>query len=209
MKKTVSMLLVLSLAFCVIFLGCAGGGSSGEMGAGVPAAGDAEHIDATPGANGWGTYADSQEEGIGGTSTMALAMLEKDGMPAYKFSGATGPGAPWPYAQAVFHPDAATLEKFKNATGVSFMVQGDGREYMVQYLISSVIDWGFHNYVFTATAEPTRVTIPMAHFMQPSWATWRRLDTSRFTKIQWATFSWAYSGKPEPYEFTIWDLQVH
>ena len=209
MKKTISVLMVLCLALSVLVFSCASGGSSGEMGPGVSAVGQADHPSATTGQDGWTGFGDSEEEGAGGTSVIKLTVIEKDGMPAYNFKGATGPGVAWPYAQAAFYPDAATLEAFKKATGVSFMIQGDGREYNLQFCISSVTDWGYHAYVFTATQEPTRVTVPIGHFMQPSWATWKRLDVARFTAIQWATYSWGYSGKPEPFEFTIWDLQVH
>jgi len=214
MKKTAILFLVMSLLLSLVVFSCASGGGGGrgaaEIGPGVPAVGasavadeDAVLVD------GWEVYSDFVEDPNRGTSVMELEVTTIDGITAYRFFGSTGPGVDWPYIQPEFHPDAATLEAFKSAAALSFMVKGDGREYMVRYHVDSVTDWAWHSFTFRATAEPTRIVIPIGHFMQPSWGTFRRLDQSRFSGLSWQNSSWAYSGARENFDFTIWDLQSH
>jgi len=186
---------------------CASGGGKGEaIGPGVPAVGDPEHAGDYPVVDGW-TY--QLDEGDGGSSTCTMTVIEIDGLQAFNFVGYTTTAAQWPYVNFEFYPDAATVDNFRSAKAISFMVKGDGREYFFNYQISSVTDWAWHRFAFRAPAEATRITIRMDQFMQPSWGTWRRMDQTRFMSAGWCTSSWAYDSPQANYEITLWDLQIH
>ena len=173
-------------------------------GTGAPARADGDLV--SVGLSGdWHIY-DDQEEG--GTSFIVMTEIEVDGMPGLHVIGELTEVAQWGYAGFGIDPDEATFENLRNTQSISFMVQGDGQRYAVQFMVSNVRDYGHFWVLFDAPPEATRVSIPMRNFMQPGWAApVGRLNQDLVTGIQWAPHG--DTVRPGAFEMNIWDIRLY
>jgi len=149
------------------------------------------------------------DSGMGGTSTIAMAETEEGGMPAWRFTGELTRAFEWGYVTFGFEDfDEETLELFGKASAVSFMVRGDGQQYVLQLLTSVVQDYGHFFFNFgTVAGEAVRVTAPMRAFFQPAWAAsvgW--FNAATMTGMRWTNHD---DINPGSYDLTIWDVRLY
>lgn len=196
MKKTKMMLCgAIAAALGLALVAC---------GTGAPARVDADVVNI--GMTGeWFVYDDGDD---GGSSTIEMTEIEVDGMPGFHLVGELTESFEWGYAGLGIDPDEATFTNLSNTTAISFMVQGDGQRYAIQFLTSSVRDYGHFWFLFDAPAEATRVHIPMRNFMQPGWAApVGRLNQSLATGIQWTPHG--DTVRPGAFEVSLWDIRLY
>jgi len=153
-----------------------------------------------------GTMTVENDLNDGGDSTITMTTSTRDGVPAFRFVGTNTTKIASSYVAAHYAPDAATLTILRNLRTLTFKILGDGNRWKVEVRTSTVRDWGFHGRIINTEAgvEQT-VSIPIRHFMQPSWATSVPLNTRGVTSISWISDD---SVRGKDFDITIWDVRV-
>jgi len=151
----------------------------------------------------------SGDQANGGTSTAAIIEGQESKMSAWTFKGNLTVGWEYCAAYAIVTPDAATLEKLKTSTGISFKVRGDGDRYKISMQTSDVKDGGYFEYYFeTVKGADIIVVVPIGFFMKPSWtqAGPSKLNMNNVTSVGFET---GRPGTPGPFEIKIWDVKLY
>lgn len=202
MKNTHKLMLAIlgSVIFAVV-LTCASAGGGGGDPLPVPATGE------------WMTYDDQGSDG--GSSVCNLEVTEEEiggrMVKVYNVSGNVTTQFEYGFAGWGLDADEATLESYKNARAISFMIIGDGNKYSCKFKISTVEDYCYHEFAFdTIPGVPLYVEIPMKFFMQPPWGTTLKFDPTLATGIEWQTHeTWRTDPKNNPFSVKMWDFMVH
>ena len=179
----------------VALTACGTGPKSGSADDGVP----------VPVFGHWFSYDDS---GDGGTSTITMTEVDEEGAEARHFGGFLSDGIENSYVAFGFELDDRTMELFRSATALSFMVRGDGQRYVIQLLSGTVKDHGHFLYTFkTEDGDAVRITVPLAHFFQPGWAQpVGRFNAQSLIGMQWSIHD---EIRPGNYSLTVWDFRLH
>jgi len=148
------------------------------------------------------------DQANGGSSTVAITESVENKMPTWTIKGNLVVG--WEYCAAYITatPDAATLEKLKTATGISFKVLGDGDRYKIKMLTSDVKDGGYFEYYFDTVKDAVlTIVIPTGFFLKPSWTQQgpSRLNMNMVTDVGFET---GRPGTAGPFELKIWDVRL-
>lgn len=144
--------------------------------------------------------------------TVVEAQEEIDGktVTTYTITGTVTQAVQYGIAHWTVTPaDAETLEKLKVAKSVSFKAQGDGKKYLVELPINTVLDWGFH--VRTVTTEEGAVIEPvlqMRSFNQPAWASSARFNQNLLTHVNLKTQN-AVEGGTGDFKIKMWDFKLY
>jgi len=131
------------------------------------------------------------------------------GVTGYSFSGAITDKYEYGFVNVKLTPDAATLEKLKTCTGLSFKVLGDGDPYAVKIVTSDVKDYAYYEYRFdTVKGQPITVVVPIEFLMQPSWG--KPVGASVNTQLaQFIEYQTTRNGNPGSFEFKLWDFKLY
>ncbi|MCL2210977.1 MAG: CIA30 family protein [Treponema sp.] len=160
----------------------------------------------------WSAYNDTSDNG---TSTATIRKAEEtingENVTVYYISGNVTTKFQYGFAGWTLDPDEATLALYKSAKAISFWVLGDGKAYSVKFKTSNVKDFGYLEYRFsTEPGEPVFIEVPIAYFMQPSWAQPVKKSPELVTGIEWQTHeSWRKAGDVNPFEIKFWNFKVH
>jgi hypothetical protein len=153
-----------------------------------------------------GTIEPFDDKNDGGDSTITMQTGTRDGMTTYRFFGNVTTKFIYGFAGWEFVPDAATLANLKKAKTISFKCLGDGNRYTIEFRISSVSDFGYHEYHFnTKAGEVQTVTIRMPMFMQAAWADKKGMNQNNAICLGWKTHE---NLRPGSYDITIWDVKI-
>jgi hypothetical protein len=199
MKKAKNtLLLILCGALCAVFLSCATGGGGGAPAEGV--------------LGNW-TLEGNNDANDGGTSTITMEVAEEeiDGrtVTTYRFFGEVTDATQYGTVDATLTPDEETLALLRTARAISFRMVADGRRYIVEAPIHTVVDWGFHRFpINTSEGAVEEHYIEMRFFMQPSWAQEVRFNRNHLTSIRIQTVN-AAEGGVGPFDFKIWDIKLY
>jgi len=152
----------------------------------------------------WFTF-DDQGPPNNGSSTIVMAETVQNGMPALDLLGNVTTTFEWSYAGFGLGPDEGTLGNLRDTTAISFMVWGNGLDYVIRIETSNVLDYGFFGYTFRTDADrPIRVTIPMESFSQPEWANQATRRQDLITQLTWIS-----DNRPSQFELIIWDIRLY
>jgi len=149
------------------------------------------------------------DQNNGGKSTAAIIEGQESKMPAWTFKGNLIVGWQYCAAYATVTPDAATLEKLKTSTGISFKVLGDGDRYKIKMRSSDVTDGGDFEYFFdTVKGFAITVVVPNEFFLKPSWSNAgpNKLNMNNAVDVQFET---GRPGTAGPFEIKIWDVKLY
>jgi hypothetical protein len=156
------------------------------------------------------TWSVNGDEDNGGSSTITMKQeTVSKGVTGYSFSGAITNQYEYGFVNVKLTPDAATLDKLKTATGLSFKVLGDGEPYAVKIITSDVQDYAYYEYRFdTVKGQPITVVVPVEFLMQPSWG--KPVGTSVNTQLaQLIEYQTTRNGNPGSFEFKLWDFKLY
>jgi len=195
MKKTQMAALFLCVALLALVFSCASSG------------GPFNTIDSSTLKWTWTVNGDKDN---GGTSTITMTPETLEGKPGYAFKGNITNKYQYGFVNVKATPDADTLEQLKTITGFSFRVLGNGEELAVKITTSDVKDFAYYEYRFaTVKGYPITVVVPIKFLMQPSWGkavgNVVNLNNAQFIEYQ----TTRENGSPGPFEFKLWDLQLH
>jgi len=208
MKMTKTMLCGATIALLAVVLVACGTGAPAR------AAGDLVSV---PIFEEW-FYEDDQ--GRGGGSSITFTEVVEDGMPAWSISGWITRDILW--GDVVWgwsELSDRTRELFRSADAISFMVRGDGQRYRLMLQVPQVRDYGHFAVGFdTVAGEAIRITVPIRHFMQPSWAAMiGRFRPENLTGVVLATDDSIHAAPHEAglssargyYDLTMWDFRLY
>lgn len=197
-----ALVLILCGALCAVIISCGSTGGGGASGSKEPIIGVWE-------------LSPNNDANDNGTSTifMTIAEEEIDGemKTTWHFAGEVTGAITYGVVDATLTPDEDTLAALKAldpGSVISFMMIGDGRDYIIEAPISTVTDWGFHRFkISTEPGVAMEHRIQMRFFMQPSWAQPVRFNRERLTSIRIQTVN-AAEGGVGPFEFKVWDIKL-
>jgi len=160
------------------------------------------------------------DQGRGGGSSVTFTEIEVDGMPAWNIAGWITRDILWGDVVWGWNElDDRTRELFQSAAAISFMVRGDGQRYRLMLQVPQVRDYGHFAVGFdTVAGEAIRITVPIRHFMQPSWAAMiGRFRPENLTGVVFATDDSIHATPHEGgtnsargyYELTMWDFRLY
>lgn len=200
MRKILLFTVILLITSLLVFAG--GGKEKGAEIAAVPTLAVGE----------WSPYDDLNDKGSS-TAAIKTAVETIDGeqVTVYTITGNVTTKFQYGFAGWTLDPDEATLALYKTAKAISFWVLGDGKSYSVKFKTSNVKDFGYLEYRFvTEPGQPMYVEVPIAYFMQPSWAAPVSKKPELVTGIEWQTHeSWRKAGDSNPFEIKFWNFKVH
>lgn len=153
----------------------------------------------------WGVGDDSSN---GGTSTINMEEISKDGMKAYKFTGSITDDYQYGFVNVQIRPAGDAVDILKTCTAFSFKVRGD-ENYAVKITTTDVIDYCYFETVFeTIEGQDKLVIIPIGYLVQPTWGTQKaRFSQEDADFIEFQTTR--SNGSPGPFEFELWDLKLY
>jgi len=148
------------------------------------------------------------DKGDNGSSTIAkkseMVTIEGAEVLAVTLSGTVTSKCPYGYAGATADGEPATIAALKEATGITFYTNGDGKKYRVRVETSDVKDYNYYGFVFTAPeGKPVKVTVPFSKLTQESWGAKKKFNAANASKVSFQTI-----GQPiSSFEFAIADLK--
>lgn len=125
----------------------------------------------------WGVYDDKNDRG---SSTIAKSakMVTIDGkeLLAVTLKGTVTNKCPHGFAGVAVEGPPATMEALKTASSVSFMTNGDGKQYRIKVENSAIKDYDHYGFVFTAPkGAPVKIDVPFSKLTQEGWGAKKNL----------------------------------